>query len=111
MLERLLDLLTGSRWTYLLLFGLCAGDAVLPILPSETALVAAGLLAALGRLELFPAVGAGAAGAVVGDNASYWLGRRAGRPAAERLFRSAKAKRRFAAAEDLLARRGAARSS
>src|SRR5204863_710958 len=35
-LNGLIDFLTGSDWTYLLLFGICLGDAVLPILPTET---------------------------------------------------------------------------
>ncbi len=106
MLDSLLELVTSSSWTYLLLFGLTAGDAVLPLLPSETALIAAGILAARGDLELAAAIAAGAAGALVGDNVSYLIGRRVGRPAADRLFTSNRAKERFRWVESLCRRRG-----
>src|SRR3954453_3348280 len=58
-----------------LVFGESAG---LPI-PGETALIIAGGLAAAGHLSLGPVIGVGAAGAVLGDNLGYWLGRRGGR--------------------------------
>lgn len=106
MLDALLELVTGSRWTYVILFALALGDAVFPLLPSETALIVAGVLAELGRLEVAPAIVAGAVGAVIGDNLSYLIGRRAGRPATERLFRSRRAKERLRWAEDVIARRG-----
>ena len=32
-LQGLIDLLTGSLWTYPLLFGICAGDALIPAFP------------------------------------------------------------------------------
>lgn len=106
MLDSLVELVTSSSWTYLLLFGLTAADAVLPLLPSETALIAAGILAARGDLELVPAMAAGAAGALVGDNVSYLVGRRIGRPASARLFTSERAKERFRWVENLCRRRG-----
>ena len=106
MLDSLVELVTSSSWTYLLLFGLTAADAVLPLLPSETALIAAGILAARGDLELVPAMAAGAAGALVGDNVSYLVGRRIGRPASDRLFTSERAKERFRWVENLCRRRG-----
>ena len=51
-LEGLIDLLTGSVWTYPLLLGICAGDALIPAFPSETALIGMGA----DRLELAHAV-------------------------------------------------------
>lgn len=47
-------------------------------LPGETALVTAGAFAALGRLNIAGVIIAAAAGAIVGDNAGYWLGRKGG---------------------------------
>src|SRR5262245_48079013 len=47
-------------------------------LPGETALVTAGAFAALGRLNLAAVIIAAAAGAILGDNAGYWLGRKGG---------------------------------
>ena len=106
MLDSLLELVTSSSWTYLLLIGLTAGDAVLPLLPSETALIAAGILAERGDLELKWAIAAGAVGALLGDNLSYVLGRRVGRPAVNRLFKSERAQERFRWVENLCRRRG-----
>ena len=47
-LQNLIDLLTGSLWTYPILFGICLGDAVIPALPSETAVIVCGIQAARG---------------------------------------------------------------
>jgi len=47
-------------------------------LPGETALVTAAALAALGRLSIYGVVAAAAAGAILGDNAGYWIGRKGG---------------------------------
>lgn len=49
-------------------------------LPGETALVTAAALAALGRFNIVAVVAAAAAGAIMGDNAGYWLGREGGLP-------------------------------
>lgn len=50
-------------------------------LPGETALVSASLYAgATGRLEIVGVVAAAAAGATIGDNCGYWIGRRLGLP-------------------------------
>jgi len=74
-LKGLIDLLTGSVWTYPLLFGICAGDAVFPALPSETAMIVCGIQAGRGQLSLTWVIVVGALGAFVGDNTSYSLGR------------------------------------
>ncbi len=59
-------------WAVLLLV---AGDGVFPMLPGETAIVAAAVLAAAGSMNLPLVILAGAVGAVVGDSAAYWIGR------------------------------------
>jgi len=56
-------------------------------LPGETALVTAAALAALGRLSIYGVVAAAAAGAILGDNAGYWIGRKG----ASRWFRANRA--------------------
>jgi membrane protein DedA with SNARE-associated domain len=48
-------------------------------LPGETALVAAGVLAARGDLDIVAVIAVAAAAAIVGDNAGYWIGRIGGR--------------------------------
>jgi membrane protein DedA with SNARE-associated domain len=68
----------GSPWIYLALFALAALDAVLPVVPSETAVVTAGVFAATGHPDLVAVVAVAAAGAVAGDHLSYWAGRRWG---------------------------------
>ncbi len=61
--------------SYLAIFLLIAGDAVVPILPGETTLNAASVLASQGELDLVPVIVAGALGAIVGDSALYWIAR------------------------------------
>ena len=78
MLESLTDLVAASPWTYAVLVGLVTLDALLPLLPSETALASAGALAASGDLVLVLVVAAGAAGAIAGDNGAYGLARALG---------------------------------
>jgi membrane-associated protein len=105
-LNHLVDLLTGSLWTYPLLFGICAGDAVLPALPSETAMIVCGVQAARGQLSLGWVIAVGAAGAFVGDNSSYALGRWVGEPVIDRFFRGERAQARLAFARRFLKERG-----
>jgi membrane-associated protein len=73
--ESLIDLVTASAWVYPLIVGVAALDAVFPLVPSEATVIAAAALAATGDL-VFPLVLiAGAAGAVIGDNVAYLIGR------------------------------------
>ena len=67
-LNNLIDLLTGSLWTYPILLGICAGDAVFPALPSETAMIVCGIQAGRGQLSLAWVMVFGGAGAFLGDN-------------------------------------------
>jgi membrane protein DedA with SNARE-associated domain len=68
--------------------------------PGETALIAAGVVASQGHLSIVAVIAVAAAGAILGDNVGYWIGRRYGRrlvkrfgwldrllPRAERFFR------------------------
>jgi membrane protein DedA with SNARE-associated domain len=48
-------------------------------LPGETALVAAGVFASQGRLEIAAVIAVAAAAAIFGDNLGYWVGRTGGR--------------------------------
>ena len=78
-----LDLLIGlAAVAYLLVFALAAFDVVVPILPSESAVILGGVLAWQGRLHPVPLVLAAAAGAIAGDHLSYSIGRwtQRGRP-------------------------------
>lgn len=74
-------------WTYLLLALAVAVDAVLPLVPSEVALVGAGAMVASGAARPVPVLVAAWTGAVAGDCCAYGLGRRAGRFGVGRLLR------------------------
>ena len=78
MLESLTELVAASPWTYAVIVGLVTLDALFPLLPSETALASAGVLAASGDLVLVLVVAAGAAGAIAGDNGAYGFARALG---------------------------------
>jgi membrane protein DedA with SNARE-associated domain len=53
-------------------------------LPGETALVAAGVFASQGELNIVEVIAAAAAAAIIGDNLGYWAGRTGGRKLLER---------------------------
>ncbi len=105
-LNSLIDLLTGSLWTYPILLGICAGDAVLPLLPSETAMIVCGIQAARGQLSLGWVIAFGAAGAFLGDNTSYAGGRWLGHPIIDRFFSGERVRKRLDWAERFLKERG-----
>jgi membrane protein DedA with SNARE-associated domain len=76
------------------------------VLPGEVALVLGGVLAHQGRLSLPAALAAGTAGALAGDSAGYWIGRRWGpRLLASRLGRRV-GRARLHRVESLLLRGG-----
>jgi membrane-associated protein len=103
----LTDLVSGQWWTYLLVFGLAAIDVDFPLVPAETVIIVAGIAAANGKLAIWAIVACAWAGAVLGDNFTYWLGREAGEPAYRRLFRGEKAERRYDWAQGVLEEHGA----
>ena len=67
-----------ASYGYLFLFLLVAVESFGIPLPGETALVTAAAMAATGRLNIAFVIVAAAAGAIVGDNAGYWIGRTGG---------------------------------
>jgi membrane-associated protein len=106
MFNSLLDAMSASAWTYALILVICALDAVLPVLPGETMVVTGGVLAASGELSLPLIMVVGAAGAFLGDNACYGLGRWWGPPAALFVLRGQRGKRAYDWAGRTLERRG-----
>jgi membrane protein DedA with SNARE-associated domain len=65
---------------WVVLFGVALENAGLPI-PGETILLAAGFFAAQGHFSLQFVIVIATTGAVLGDNAGYWIGRNLGRRA------------------------------
>jgi membrane-associated protein len=105
MTQALIDLLS-TPWSYAVVLGIAALDALVPIVPSETLAITGGVLAGLGELTLGTVIAAAAPGAFVGDSSAYLLGRRIGQPARERLFKGERPRRALAWAEEQLAERG-----
>src|SRR3712207_1945015 len=95
MLDWLTDLVSDNPLTYVLVFGAAAGDVLFPVIPSETMVITASVLAGDGHLDIRILLPVTAMGAIVGDHISYLLGRRIGEPVAQRLFRGEKGQRRL----------------
>ena len=97
---------SASGWAYGIVFVLALLDAFLPVVPSETVVITAGVVAAGGDLSLWLVVVAGAAGAFAGDNISYFVGREFGHAVVERFLLGEKAQRRLDWATRQLRERG-----
>jgi len=91
-------------WAVLLVV---AGDGVIPVLPGETAIVTAAVLAADGTLSLPLVILAGSAGAVIGDSIAFAIGRAGGGPIKRFVSRFA-GPDRLEAAERMVRRQGPA---
>ena len=74
--ESLTDIST-SQWFYLIIFSVALLDSVVPVVPSESMVIVGGVAAGLGDLEIPLVIVIAAAGAFLGDNLSYLIGRRA----------------------------------
>lgn len=95
----------ASGWTYGIVFVLAVLDALLPVVPSETVVITAGVVAAAGSLVLPLVILAAACGAFAGDNLAYLVGHRFGGRATERFLRGEKGKRSIQWAENQLSER------
>ena len=107
MFDSLLHLIGDAPQAYLIVFALSLGDAVFPVLPSETAVILAGVLSTTGpMLELHWVIAAAALGAFIGDNTCYALGRFGGEPVQRRFFNGERSTRALAWARRQLDARG-----
>jgi membrane protein DedA with SNARE-associated domain len=73
-----------ANYGLLFLFGIVCLESAGLWVPGETALIAAGVYASKGNLSITAVIAVAAAGAVIGDNIGYWLGREGGRRLIER---------------------------
>jgi membrane protein DedA with SNARE-associated domain len=106
-MSALASLQVGSVLSYLIAFVIPALDAVFPVLPGESAIIALGVATAGSadpRIALL--IGCAAAGAFIGDNLCYLLGRRFGPAVERRFFATPKGVKARAWAERSLARFG-----
>ncbi|WNM41771.1 DedA family protein [Micromonospora halotolerans] len=80
-MDSVLDLLhqtMSSPWVYLALFAVAVVDGFFPVVPSETAVITAGVFAVTGQPDLPLVVVVAALGALIGDHVSYAIGRHGG---------------------------------
>ena len=107
MLDVLLDAVSDSPATYVALVGIVFIDDFVPLAPGDTAMIAAGILAANGELVLPLVIAAGALGGILGDNLFYLLGRRFGPHLALLMLRDERRRSLYRSAERQIALRGA----
>lgn len=105
MFHSIVDAVSGSSWSYGIVFGVAALDAFFPIVPSETTVIAAGVAAANGKLSIVLVILAAAAGAFVGDNVSFWIGKLLGERIAEKAF-AGKRRKHLDRAHEMIEERG-----
>jgi len=106
MFQQFVDAISGSAWSYAIVFAVAAVDAFFPLVPSEATVITAGVLAGSGDLNILLVILAGAAGALCGDNVCYWAGRIFGERIAERVF-TGQRRRHYDRAHNLVEERGA----
>ena len=68
-----------NHYGLLALFAVVMAESAGVPLPGETALIAAGVFASRGRLDITAVIAVAATAAIVGDNFGYWIGRTGGR--------------------------------
>jgi len=69
-----------ATYGYLAIFLIVAMESAGIPMPGETVLITAAILAGQGTLRIYGVIGAAAAGAIIGDNCGYWVGREFGFP-------------------------------
>lgn len=77
-----------TTYGYAVLFVLVGAESMGVPLPGEAALLTAAALAATGQLRIAVVVVVAAAGAILGDNGGYWIGRKGGLPLVRRYGRA-----------------------
>lgn len=106
MFHTVVDAVSGSGWSYLVVFAVAAIDAFFPAVPSEATAIAAGVVAGTGGLSVELCILAAAAGAILGDNISFGIGHFLGERVERRFFRGDKSKARLDWARRTLDERG-----
>ncbi|MFC4943976.1 DedA family protein [Pseudonocardia sp. GCM10023141] len=79
----LLENAMASPWLLLVIVGIATIDALLPVVPAEALIIAAGVASAAGTQNLATVIGAAALGAFIGEVGAYLIGRSFG-PALQR---------------------------
>jgi membrane protein DedA with SNARE-associated domain len=104
--ESIVDAVSGSDWSYFVVFLVAMLDAFFPVVPSEATAIAAGVVAGTGGLSVELLILAAALGAFVGDNISFGLGHFLGYRVERRFLTSEKSQKRLQWAQRMLDERG-----
>ena len=106
--QSIVNAVSGSDWSYLIVFAIAMLDAFFPLVPSEATAIAAGVVAAgEGGLRVELVILAAALGAFVGDNISFGIGHFLGARVERRFFSGEKSQKRLQWAQKTLETRGA----
>ncbi len=106
MLESIVDAVSGSSWSYLIVFAIAAIDAFFPVVPSEATAIAAGVVAGTGGLAVELVIVSAAAGALLGDNITFFGGHFLGERLNRRFLQGEKSRKRVEWARRMLDERG-----
>ena len=106
MFSSIVDAVSGSNWSYLIVFAVAMIDAFFPIVPSEATAIAAGVVAGTGGLNVWLVILAAALGAIAGDNICFALGHFLGYRVERRFFAGQKSQQRLKWAQEMLEKRG-----
>jgi membrane-associated protein len=101
-----LDEIGGEWWFLLVILAIAFFDSVIPVVPSETAVIIGGVAAGQGEQSLPLVILCGAAGAFLCDNFAYLIGRRFSPAINRRAESRPKTARRLAWASDQIRARG-----
>ena len=102
----IVDAVSGSNWSYLIVFVIAMLDAFFPIVPSEATAIAAGVVAGTGRPQRRLCILAASLGAIAGDNITFALGHFLGARVERRFFTGEKSQKRLQWARKTLDERG-----
>lgn len=110
--ETILEL-SQNPWFLLLLFLIALLDSIVPIVPSEFSVIAAGVAAGSGELlgdfrvlAIILVILSGAIGAYAGDSLAYWIGQRSDKALKRIFFRGEKGEKRLFATGEQIRKRG-----
>jgi membrane protein DedA with SNARE-associated domain len=104
--QSIVNAVSGSDWSYVIVFVIAMLDAFFPIVPSEATAIAAGVVAGTGGLSVEFVILAAALGAIAGDNICFMGGHFLGERLNRRFFQGEKSKKRVLWARKTLEERG-----
>ncbi|MDN5861737.1 MAG: DedA family protein, partial [Pseudonocardia sp.] len=96
----------ASPWLLAVIVAMAVVDALLPVVPSEALIIAAGVAAVTGEQNLLAVIGAAAAGSFLGECAGYLIGRGIGPAVRTRFAAHGRYAGNYDRAARLLHRRG-----